>query len=72
LFICCQALAFDEFHFEVFQGLGIELELPLQGPIRQAAPLAQQGDRLIHHRDKVHSISFLRGARPPCSWARSS
>ena len=28
--------------------------LPLQGAIGRAAPLAQEGDHLIHHRDKVH------------------
>jgi hypothetical protein len=26
----------------------------LQGAIGRAAPLAQEGDHLIHHRDKVH------------------
>jgi hypothetical protein len=43
------------------------LQLELEGAIRQAAPLAQEGDRLIYHRDKVHSISSLPSAGPLCS-----
>ena len=62
-----EALALDEFVFQVVQGGVIELELPLERAIGQAAPLAQQGDHLIHHRDKVHPVSSLPGARPPCS-----
>ena len=50
----------------------VELKLQLEGPIGHAAPLAQQGDHLIHHRDKVHPVSSLPGARPPCSYATSS
>src|SRR5262249_49876180 len=53
-------LALDEFVFERGQVRVIELKLQLEGPIRQAAPLAQQRDHLIHHRDKVHPISPLR------------
>ena len=37
-------------------GESIDSTLPLEGAIRQAAPLAQQRDRLIYHRDKVHAI----------------
>ena len=44
---------------EVGQGLHIELKLALQGAIGQAAPLTQQGQRLIDDRDKVHPVSFL-------------
>src|SRR5262249_8405004 len=54
-----EALTLDEFVFERCQVLSIELKLQLEGPIRQAAPLAQQGDRLIHHCDKVHRASSL-------------
>jgi hypothetical protein len=61
-FIRCQALALDELVFERFQVRVIELKLQLEGTIRQAAPLAQEGDRLIHHRDKVHPVSSLPGA----------
>ena len=50
-------MALDEFVFERLQVLGIELKLQLEGPIRQTAPLAQEGNRLIHHRDKVHPVS---------------
>jgi len=38
-------------------GESIDSTLPLEGGIRQVAPLAQQRDRLIDHRDKVHAIS---------------
>ncbi len=64
LLIHRQALALDEFVLEILQGRVIELELPLEGAIGQAAPLAQEGDHLIHHRDKVHPVSSLSGARP--------
>jgi hypothetical protein len=46
---------------EIGQGLGIELKLPLQGAIGHTAPLAQQCQRLIHDRDKVHPVSSLLG-----------
>jgi len=45
-------------------GESIDSKLPLEGAIRQAAPLAQQGNRLIHHRDKVHRVSSLPGVLP--------
>ena len=54
-----EPLAFDEFVGHIVQRLIIELELPLEGAIRQAAPLAQEGDHLIHDRDKVHRVSSL-------------
>ena len=54
-----QALALDEFVLHILEGRVIELELPLEGPIGQAAPLAQQGNHLIHHRDKVHPRLLL-------------
>ena len=47
----------EEFLAEIVQGVVIQLQLPLEGPIGHAAPLAQQHDRLIHHGDKVHPIS---------------
>ncbi len=59
LLIDRQALAVDEFVLEILQRRVIELELPLEGAIGQAAPLAQQGDHLIHDRDKVHPVSSL-------------
>jgi hypothetical protein len=46
---------------EIGQGLRIELKLPLQGAIGHTAPLAQQCQRLIHDRDKVHPVSSLLG-----------
>ena len=39
---------------EIVQGVIIQLKLPLEGAIRQAAPLAQERDHLIQDRDKVH------------------
>ena len=59
LLIHRQALARDEFELQVLERLVIELELQLEGPIGQAAPLAQKGDRLIDDRDKVHPVSSL-------------
>jgi hypothetical protein len=47
---------------EIGQGGRIQLELALQGAIGYTAPLAQQGDHLIHECDKVHPISSLRFA----------
>ena len=52
----------------------IQRELELQGAIGHAAPLAQQGDHLIHDRDKVHPMSSLRLRRqraPSLTGARS-
>jgi hypothetical protein len=54
-----EALALDELVFECCQVGVIELKLQLEGTIRQATPLSQEGDRLIHHRDKVHRVSSL-------------
>ena len=62
-----QPVPLDELNPEVLQCLGIEVELPLEGAIGHAAPLAQQGDHLIHDRDKVHPVSSLPGAQPPYS-----
>ena len=67
-----EPLALDKLVFERGQVRVIELKLQLEGPIRQAAPLAQEGDRLIHHRDKVHPVSSLPGARPLCPCATPS
>jgi hypothetical protein len=49
---------------EIGQGVRIQLELSLQGAIRHTAPLAQQGNHLIHERDKVHPVSSLLFAVP--------
>ena len=51
--------------WSAFQVRVIELKLQLEGAIRQAAALAQQGNRLIHHRDKVHPVPSPPGARFP-------
>jgi hypothetical protein len=49
---------------EIAQGFRIQLELALQGAIGHTAPLAQQGNHLIHERDKVHLVSSLLFAGP--------
>ena len=59
-----ESLALDKLVCERFQVRVIELKLQLESPIRQAAPLAQERDRLIHDRDKVHPLSSLPGAQP--------
>jgi hypothetical protein len=51
-------LAVDELVLEVVQRRVVQLELPLEGAIGQAAPLAQQRDHLIHDRDTIHRVSF--------------
>jgi hypothetical protein len=71
-FIDRETMALDEPVFERFQVRVIELQLQLEGPIRQAAPLAQEGNRLIHHRHKVHPVSSLPGTQLPCPWAPPS
>jgi hypothetical protein len=35
-------------------GESIDSKLPLEGPIGHATALAQQGQHLVYHRDKVH------------------
>jgi hypothetical protein len=52
-------LTINQLVLEVVQRGIVELKLPLEGAIGEAAPLAQQGDRLIHYRDKVHPVSSL-------------
>jgi hypothetical protein len=66
LLIDRQALARDEFVLHILQGRVVELELPLEGAVGHPAPLAQQGDHLVYHRDKVHPLSSLPGAGPVC------
>lgn len=44
----------EEFICAIVQSVVISLKLPLEDPISQAAPLAQQDDHLVHNRDKVH------------------
>ena len=59
-------MSIEERVFQVFQRRVIELELPLERAIGQAAPLAQQGHHLIHDRDKIHPASSMPGARSLC------
>ena len=67
-----QALALDEFVLHILQGRLVELELPLEGTIGYPAPLAQEGDHLIHHSDKVHPASSFPDTWPPCVCATPS
>ena len=52
-----QALALDEFGFQIVQVGVIELELPLEGAIGQAPPALEHGYRLVE--------DLLKGHRPP-------
>jgi hypothetical protein len=65
-------LALDQFHLHIVQRLVIELELSLEQTVSHATALAQEGNDLIHDRDKVHPVSSLPGAEPPCTCVRSS
>src|SRR5262245_18631841 len=55
--IHCQALALNEFGFQIFQICVIELELPLEGAIGQAPPTLEHSYRLVE--------DLLKGHRPP-------
>ena len=57
-------LRVEEFVLQGRQLRVIQRELELQGAIGHAAPLAQEGDHLIHDRDKVHTVSSLPCAVP--------
>src|SRR5215475_8707077 len=57
-------LRVEEFVLQGSQLLVVQRELELQGAIGDAAPLAQEGDHLIHDRDKVHLVSSLPCAVP--------
>ena len=56
-FIDRQALALNEFRFQIVQIRVIELELPLEGAIGQAPPALKHGYRLVE--------DLLKGHRPP-------
>ena len=57
--IGCQALTVEELVLEVVERSIVELKLPLEGAIGQAAPLAEQGNHLIQDRNKVHPSLLL-------------
>ena len=57
VFIHSQALALDQFGFQIFQICIVELELPLEGAIGQAPPALEHGYRLVE--------DLLKGHRPP-------
>jgi hypothetical protein len=52
----------EEFVLEGLQGVVVQAELHFEGPVGHPSPLAQQGDHLIHDRDKVHPGPSLPGA----------
>ena len=54
LLIDRQALARDEFVLQIVQGRVIELELPLEGAVGQAAAPPQHGNRLVENLLKGH------------------
>jgi hypothetical protein len=65
-------LRVEEFVFQGGELLVIQGELDLQRAIGDTAALAQQSERLIHHRNKVHPVSSLPGTRPLYSCATPS
>ena len=70
-FIHCQTLAVDEFLLEDLQVCLVELKLELE-VIGQFAPLAQEGNDLIHDRDKVHPAPSFPCVVPLCACATAS
>ena len=52
--IHCEALALDEFGFQIFQIGVIELELPLEGAVGQAPAAPEHGYRLVEDSLKGH------------------
>ena len=48
------ALALDEFVLQIFEGRVIELELPLEGAVGQAAATLEHGYRLVEDLLKGH------------------
>jgi len=54
LLIDRQALSFDELILQIFQGLVVELELPLESAIGQAPTTLQHGHRLVEDLLKGH------------------
>src|SRR5215510_5598726 len=53
-------LRVEEFVLQSRQLRVIQRKLELQGAIGHTAPLAHEGDHLIHDRNKVHPVSPLR------------
>src|SRR5262252_9895920 len=64
-------LRVEEFVLQSRQLRVIQRELELESTISHAAPLAQEGDHLIHDRDEVHPVSSLRLRRQRGSGASS-
>ena len=52
--IDCQALALDEFVLQIFQGCVVELELSLEGAVRQASATLEHGYRVVEDLLKGH------------------
>jgi len=67
-----QPLGIEEFVLEGRQGIVVQGELHFERPIRHTAPLAQERNDLIHHRDKVHPIPSLPYALPVYTGATPS
>ena len=65
-------LRVEEFVLQGRQLRVIQRELELEGAIGHAAPLAQEGDHLIHDRDEVHTVSSLPCAVSVYAWGTPS
>ena len=55
-----------------FQGIVVQGELHFERPIRHTAPLAQERNDMIYHRDKVHPVPSLPYALPVYTGATPS
>src|SRR5262249_55933084 len=56
-----KVLGLNEFLFEDFEGVVLQLELDLERPIRHALTLTEEGNHLIEDRVKVHRTPSCTG-----------
>jgi hypothetical protein len=64
-------LALDEFVLQIFQGRVVELKLPLEGAVSQAAASLQHGNRVVEDLLKGHRTPFsmpMRYAEDGVAW----
>ncbi len=72
MLISRELLGLDEFLFEGFEGLLIQVELDLQCPVCHALPLTEQGNHLIEDGVKVHRDPPKLKSLPPAFHNRPS
>ena len=61
-----EVLGLNEFLFQGFEGVVLQLELDLERPIRHALTLTEEGNHLIEDRVKVHARPSLPVVRSAC------